>query len=68
LGSWFWHYETADEVNRLSDPERQGPPVDRAPKAGGGTVAVSTDITELKHIEERLQESLARYDLAMRFE
>ncbi len=52
----------------MSDPERQGPPVDRAPKAGGGTVAVSTDITELKHIEERLQESLARYDLAMRFE
>jgi PAS domain S-box-containing protein len=34
--------------------------------AGGGTVAVYTDITELKHIEERLQESLARYDLAMR--
>jgi PAS domain S-box-containing protein len=50
----------------MSDPERQGPAVDRAPKAGGGTVAVSTDITELKHIEERLQESLARYDLAMR--
>jgi PAS domain S-box-containing protein len=34
--------------------------------AGGGTVAVYTDITELKHVEERLQESLARYDLAMR--
>jgi len=34
--------------------------------AGGGTAGVYTDITELKHIEERLQESLARYDLAMR--
>jgi PAS domain S-box-containing protein len=34
--------------------------------AVGGTVAVYTDITELKHIEGQLQESLARYDLAMR--
>ena len=34
--------------------------------AGGGTVAVYSDITERKQIEERLQESLERFDLAMR--
>jgi PAS domain S-box-containing protein len=34
--------------------------------AGGGTVAVYTDITELKTIESELQEALERYDLAMR--
>ncbi|HEX2137053.1 MAG TPA: response regulator [Microvirga sp.] len=34
--------------------------------AGGGTVAVYSDITELKRIEAELQETLERYDLATR--